>query len=101
MDAIATLLESHVSSEGFKHLAALSNHAKHRSIVFPALSEDLTGTRERRHMVVFPVFVYNDKTFPQVFSDDFLAVEYERSSRCVVDVGIELNAVLQRSVPMQ
>lgn len=101
LNAITSLLESFVSTETFAHLAALNNHAKHRSIVFPALNEDLTGTRDKRHMVVFPEFVYDDTPFPQVFADDFLAVEYERSSRCVVDLGIELNAVLQRSVPLQ
>lgn len=99
LNAITALLESLVSAESFAHLAALTNQAKHRSIVFPSLNEDLTGTREKRHMVVFPAFVYDKNPFPQVFADDFLAVEYERSSRCVVDTGIELNAVLQRRVP--
>lgn len=101
LNAIATLLESLLSTQGFIHLSALNNHAKHRSIVFPMLNEDLTGTRDKRHMVVFSSFVYDDCTFPEVFADDFLAVEYERSSQFVVDVGIELNAVLQRSVPLQ
>ncbi|MFA7270062.1 MAG: hypothetical protein WC073_12005 [Sterolibacterium sp.] len=99
LKAITSLLESLVSAETFSHLAALTNQAKHRSIVFPSLNEDLTGTREKRHMVAFPAFVYDDNPFPQVFADDFLAVEYERSSRCVVETGIELNAVLQRHVP--
>jgi hypothetical protein len=88
-----------VSAQTFAHLAALTNQAKHRSIVFPSLDEDLTGTRGKRHMVVFPSFVYDDNPFPRVFADEFLAVEYERSSRCVVDAGIELNAVLQRRTP--
>lgn len=98
-NAITALLESLVSTDTFAHLAALTNQAKHRSIVFPSMNEDLTGTREKRHMVVFPAFVHDDNPYPQVFADDFLAVEYERSSRCVVNSGIELNAVLQRRVP--
>lgn len=99
LNTVATLLESLVSAETFAHLAALANQAKHRSIVFPAINEDLTGTRERRHMVVFPAFAYDDSPYPLVFADDFLAVEYERSSQCVVNTGIELNAVLQGYVP--
>ena len=50
-------------------------------------------------MVVFPAFVYDDTQYQQVFANDFLAVEYERSSQGVVQTGIELNAVLQRRVP--
>lgn len=99
LNTVTALLESLVSAKTFAHLTALTNQAKHRSIVFPSLNEDLTGTREKRHMVVFPAFVYNDSLFPQVFADEFLSIEYERSSRCMVDTGIELNAVLQRRVP--
>lgn len=98
-NTITALLDSLVSAKTFAHLAALTNQVKHRSIVFPSLNEDLTGTREKRHMVAFPAFSFDDDKFPQVFADEFLAVEYERSSRCVVDTGIELNAVLQRHVP--
>lgn len=96
LDPIAALLESLVSAETFVHLAALTNQAKHRSIVFPSMNEDLTGLRQRRHIVVFPAFVHDENLYPQVFADDFLAVEYERSSQCVVQTGIELNALLQR-----
>lgn len=99
LSAITALLESLMSTDTFAHLAALANQAKHRSIVFPSLDEDLTGTRKKRHMVLFPAFVYDDGSFPQVFADDFLSVEYERFSRCVVDTGIQLNAVLQRRLP--
>lgn len=97
-NAITSLLESLVNTDSYSHLAALSNQAKHRSIVFPSLNEDLTGARDKRHMVVFPAFVYEDTQYQQVFVNDFLAVEYERSSQGVVQTGIELNAVLQRRV---
>lgn len=93
---ITSLLESLVSTATFAHLTALANQAKHRSIVFPSLNEDLTGNREMRHMVVFPEFVYEDIRYPQVFADNFIATEYERSSQCVINTGIELNAVLQQ-----
>lgn len=96
---IASPLESLVSTATFAHLNALANQAKHRSIVSPSLNEDLTGTREKRHMVMFPAFVYEDSRYPQVFADDFIAAEYERSSQCVINTGIELNAVLQRQLP--
>ncbi|MBK5913857.1 hypothetical protein CCR84_05885 [Rhodocyclus purpureus] len=76
LNTIASLLDSLVSAEKFTHLAALTNQAKHRSIVFPTLNEDLTGTREKRHIVAFPAFVHDDRTFPQVFADDFIALEY-------------------------
>lgn len=94
--SIIAILNSLISTSTFAHLAALCNQAKHRSIVFPSLNEDLTGTREKQHMVVFPAFVYENDSYPQVFADDFIAAEYERSSQCVIAIGNELNVVLQR-----
>lgn len=44
LSAITALLESLMSTDTFAHLAALANQAKHRSIVFPSLDEDLTHT---------------------------------------------------------
>lgn len=96
---ITSLLNSLVSAATFTHLSALANQAKHRSIVFPSLNEDLTGTREKRHMVIFPTFAYEESRYPQVFADDFIAAEYERSSQCVINIGIELNALLRTHLP--
>ena len=96
---ITSILDSLVRTATFAHLAALANQAKHRSIVFPTMSEDLTGTREKRHIVEFPAFADEDIQYPQIFADDFLAAEYERSSQCVVNTGNELNNVLQQLEP--
>lgn len=97
-NAIASRFDSLVNAKTFGHLAALSNQSKHRSIVFPSMNEDLTGTRKKRHMVVFPAFDYEGTQYQQVFVGEFLAAEYERSSQCVVQIGIELNAALLRRV---
>ncbi len=93
------LLEGLVLGGSFKHLAALANQAKHRSIVFPTLSEDWTGEREERHAVVFPSFAYEGVVYPQVAVRDLLEPEYERSSRAVVETGQVLNALLRRRMP--
>ncbi len=48
-----------LTTEGqYKHLRALCNHSKHRSIIQPLLNEDWTGTRANRHEVRFSSFQY-------------------------------------------
>lgn len=97
LEAIANIFDSLIHAESHIYLAALSNQAKHRSVVSPSLSEDFTGTRTEKHMVVFPAFCHGETSYPQVFADEFLAMEYERISRCVVDIGVEINAFLENT----
>jgi len=93
---LAALLETLATGGDFLHLSALSNQAKHRSIVFPSLNEDLTGEREERHAVTFPAFEHEGVSFAQVFAEEFLTNEYARCSALVVEIGGELNAVLSK-----
>lgn len=55
-DALCRLIDS----PEFRHVAALSNHSKHRGLIKPLLNEDWTGTRERPHELRFEAFTYND-----------------------------------------
>lgn len=96
---ISSLLETYVRDESFRHLSALANQAKHKSIVFPSLNEDWTGERPKLHVVVFPAFSYDEVVYPQVQADELLSCEYERCSKLVVNTGIELNALLQGRMP--
>lgn len=79
----------------FNHVAALSNHSKHRSIVQPLLSEDHTGLREERHEVRFAAFTYKGTVYPEVSVSALLSPEYARCSRVVVDAGRNLNVLLE------
>lgn len=94
-----SLLAELINGSGFVYLSALANQAKHRSIVFPSLSEDWTGERNERHMVIFPAFSYGSACYPQVFADEFLKTEYERCSGLVVEIGSSLNALLRNRAP--
>jgi hypothetical protein len=89
-----TLLRSVVAGQGFKHLAALANQSKHYSIVFPALNVDLTGERKEQYMLAFPEFTARRKVYPQTFILDLLPPIHEHLSRCVVQTGHTLNALL-------
>lgn len=84
-----------LSGENFKHISALSNHGKHRSIIRPSLNEDWTGTAEQRHTLKIPSFVYAEQTYPEVTVNEFLATEHERFAQRVVHAGNALNAYLR------
>lgn len=93
---LATLLESLAAGGDFEHLSALCNQAKHRSIVFPSLSEDWTGERAERHAVTFPAFVHDGATYAQVNAKEFLENEFARCCGLVLQIGGELNVILSR-----
>ncbi|MFG6439295.1 hypothetical protein [Roseateles sp. LKC17W] len=100
-DAVTIGLQlTQLTSSGlFRHLSALANHSKHRSIVFPFMNEDWTGTRPDRYMVMFSAFTYNREEFDQVDAKDFLSKESDRCSRLIVEIGHELNKVLLSRAP--
>jgi hypothetical protein len=91
---LGALLETLAIGGEFKHLSALANQAKHRTIVFPSLNEDCTGEREVKHAVTFPAFEHEGVPYGEVFADKFLKDEYSRCSALVVAIGSELNAIL-------
>lgn len=84
---LCELLTGFIKSGNFVHLSALSNQAKHRSIVFPSLSEDWTVERKDPHLLIFPTFFYENLCFPQVLADEFLKIEYKRCSELIVKAG--------------
>ncbi|MNF75205.1 hypothetical protein D3C84_572630 [compost metagenome] len=96
---LGDLLTEFIKGGNFVHLSALSNQAKHRSIVFPSLSEDWTGERKEPHLLIFPAFSYESVCYPQVFADEFLKAEYKRCSELVVKIGSSLNALLCNRKP--
>lgn len=94
--ALARMLVEVRTGGSAKHLAAIANRAKHRSIVFPSLNEDWTGERPERHAIVFESFEYEGVRYPQVLATEFLGTEYSRVSALVIGAGNELNEVLRR-----
>ncbi len=86
-----------LTTEGqYKHLRALCNHSKHRSIIQPLLNENWTGKRENRHELRFSSFQYETDSFPEISIKSLLEPEYERSSYTTVEAGKKLNDVLSK-----
>lgn len=86
------------SGSGWKHLAAVSNMSKHRSVVRAAYSEDWTGTRPKTRELHVSAFKWHGKPYPAVSLRDLLAPEYERLMKSVIEVAHELNARLRAAV---
>jgi hypothetical protein len=85
------------SKGDFQHLAALSNRAKHRSLVLPSLTEDLTGQGPERLFVLMQAFDHDAANFPAVNLLEFLVSQFEAVGRRANEVGNELNDLLRRS----
>jgi hypothetical protein len=94
LSRVASLLESLADGGEFKHIAALANHGKHRSLIAPGLHEDQTGKAEKRHWLQFGSFVFKGEVYPQVEVMPLLEREFNRGSRTFVDLGNEIHASL-------
>lgn len=92
--AIGIMLKDLKADASFKHVDALSNKAKHSSIVRPVLNEDFTGLRDERFEVLFQEFERKGLKYPQGSIADVLGPAYNLASRTVVDVGKEIIKVL-------
>ena len=96
-EALCLLLSSFGPNGDFQHIAALSNRAKHRSLVFPSLNEDQTGQQEERLAVLIEAFTHNKANYPAVPAQAFLVAQFEAVGRKTIEAGNELNAILGRS----
>jgi hypothetical protein len=94
LNPVATLLSDLKEGGKFKHVDALANHGKHRSIIRPVLWGDATHTAEEIYALRIPGFRYKGTDYAEVHMRDFVRAEYERIARVVVDTGNEVNAVL-------
>jgi hypothetical protein len=86
------------SHQHVKHLSALVNHSKHRSVIRPSLNVDLRNTSEPTYALEFPAFTYNKKTYRAVDAERFMEQVYEVLSPKVVECGSLLNDVLETNV---
>lgn len=92
--ALATVLVRFTDNASFRHLAALSNMAKHQSIIKPSLNEDLTGKRKDQFEVRFSSFVHGEESYPEVTVAAVIEPAYHLASQAVVDIGNEINRLL-------
>jgi hypothetical protein len=84
------------SGNGWKHIAAVSNVGKHRSVVRAALSQDLTGTRIKFRELQVSAVKYGKTDYPAKSFDTLINPEFHRLMVAIVALGIDLNASLRR-----
>lgn len=94
--SLAPLLAKAQSGSHWRHLAALSNISKHRSVVRASLNEDLTGLRANHRELHFQSFEKNAKCFPAISVQSLLEPEFLRLATLIVEVGHELNVCLRK-----
>lgn len=83
------------SGKGWRHLAAVANMGKHRSVIRSSLSEDWTGTRRNFRELHVSAFERQRNHFPSVSLRCLLEPEYDRLSIAIVETGNELNQCLR------
>jgi hypothetical protein len=93
--SLRSLFSDMTNGPGFDRLDSLNNHAKHRSVVRPKLSEDWTGKREQKYLLLLESFSYEGKFFPEIDVREFMQQEHDRMQHLMVDTGVELNNVLK------
>lgn len=94
--ALAASLACLQSGATWKHLAAVSNMSKHRSVVRATYSEDWTGTRAKVRELYVAAFERAGERFPAKSLRDLLEPEYDRQLQAIIGIGHELNACLRR-----
>lgn len=96
--ALSVSLRSIQSGAGWRHLAAVSNMSKHRSVVRASYNEDWTGTRAKIRELHVSAFEWHGKPYPAVSLRELLEPEYERLIGTVISVAHELNECLRAAI---
>lgn len=92
---LAHMLRQSHTGESWRHLAAVANTSKHRTVVRATLSEDWTGKRKNFRELHISLFEREGRSFPAVSLQELLEPEYNRLSRLVVAIGHALTAHLR------
>lgn len=87
---ISVMLASTTAGSGWKHLDAVCNQSKHRSVVRASLNEDWSGTRSTFRELHVASFGRQGHHFEAKSLRDLLEPEYDRLSRLTIDIGNEL-----------
>jgi hypothetical protein len=80
---------------GWRHITAVSNMSKHRSVVRAAYNEDWTGERVNPRELHVSAFVWHGRPYPSVSLHELLEPEYKRLMTSVIGLAHELNMCLR------
>lgn len=98
-DNLCRLFREITTGDGYKHLDALTNTLKHRSIVRSELNEDATGRRKEKWILYLEPFWYEEDFFEKTNALKFMRKEHDRILHLTVNIGVELNDVLKDEAP--
>lgn len=88
------LLEELTTDTSYDHLSALSNHAKHRSIIADRVFADATGKDPVPLRLTFGRFSYKGQDFAQQEALPLLQAEFDRINKIVMKCGTMVNEYL-------
>lgn len=100
-EKLEKLFRELTTGDDYTYLAALSNTAKHRSIVRSELNEDATGKREEKWILFLESFSYAGKKYRKTNARVFMQKEHDRIQHLTVKIGVELNDVLKKLHPLK
>lgn len=95
---IYRLFREITTGDSYEYLRALTNTSKHRSIVRPELNQDVTGKRKEKWILFLESFYYDDKFFEKTDAREFMQMEHDRIQILTVDIGFELNKLLNKKL---
>jgi len=98
-DKLCSLFGEITSGDDYKYLNALTNTSKHRSIVRPELNEDAAGNRLEKWILFLEPFWYTGELFKKTNAREFMQKEHDRIQLLTVNIGVELNEVLEKLRP--
>lgn len=95
LSGVASLIGQITDNPTLKHLDALVNHSKHRSIVRPSLNVDLRKSSGPTYNLEFPSIEYKGNHYPIADVQEFMENAYSVLSSQVNATGNALNAALR------
>jgi hypothetical protein len=90
-------LETLIESLDYKHIEALANYGKHRSIIAIGLIKDQTGLAAERYSIQFDAFKYNDVEYEKTDASSLIEREFDRLSEVILSLVREINNVVVAS----
>lgn len=92
--AFQEILQELTTGDTYMHLSALSNHAKHRSIIGGKVFADATGTDPLPLRLTFAEFRYKNAYYAQRDALQLLQIEFDRINPIVIKCGMLIDAYL-------
>jgi hypothetical protein len=97
-DSLRKMIDELISHDDYKYLVALVNHSKHRSIIEPYFNVNLRKQGRDMQEMRFRRFSFNRKEHPSRHVFKFIESEYERESSQIINIGNEINRIVQKNV---